>query len=206
MSESNVFDQNAEAYDSWYETHRELFLEELGAIKTLLPPGGAGLEIGVGTGRFAAALGISTGIEPSPAMTRIARKRGIEVFNATAEALPFEAESFDTILMVTTFCFVDDIHVALEEVRRVLKNGGSFVAGIIDRASEWGSRYLETKKANPFYEGARFYSAEEVISLLKQHGFESLQTQQTLFADGQKGLREGYGRDGFVAMRGVVRK
>jgi hypothetical protein len=48
-------------------------------VRSLLPAGGYGVEIGVGTGRFAVSLGIAVGVEPSPAMAELARRRGIEV-------------------------------------------------------------------------------------------------------------------------------
>jgi ubiquinone/menaquinone biosynthesis C-methylase UbiE len=59
------------------------------------------VEIGVGTGRFASALGVPLGVEPSESMRRIARKRGIEVISGKAEALPFRDGCLDYVLMVT---------------------------------------------------------------------------------------------------------
>ncbi len=38
---------------------------------------------------------------------RIARKRGIKVVEGMTEDLPFEDESFNFVLMVTTICFLD---------------------------------------------------------------------------------------------------
>ncbi len=64
--------------------------------------------MGVGTGRFALPPGITVGVEPALAMTSIARKRGIEVYEARAEELPFDNESFDFVVMVTTICFLRD--------------------------------------------------------------------------------------------------
>jgi hypothetical protein len=52
----------------------------------MLPEGGTGIEIGVGTGRFAAPLGIKVGVEPARAMGEIARReRGIEVVAGVLE-------------------------------------------------------------------------------------------------------------------------
>ena len=61
-------------------------------------PGERVLEVGVGTGRFASRLGVKVGVEPAKAMADMARKRGIEVYEARAEELPFDDESFDTPL------------------------------------------------------------------------------------------------------------
>jgi hypothetical protein len=55
-----------------------------------LPKSGTGVEIGVGTGRFAEPLGIRVGVEPSKAMRQVAQKRGIEVIDGVAQVLPFD--------------------------------------------------------------------------------------------------------------------
>ena len=68
MAKIKVFDKNAEAYDAWFEEHEAYYQLELEAIRQLMPKIGKGVEIGVGTGRFAKPLGIEMGIEPSSAM------------------------------------------------------------------------------------------------------------------------------------------
>ena len=57
------------------------------------------LDVGVGTGRFAHALGIPVGVDPSPNMLALAAARGIVTHEARAEALPFAPESFDSVPM-----------------------------------------------------------------------------------------------------------
>ncbi len=79
-------------------------------MKKIVPTSGTSLEVGVGSGRFAAAFGIKFGFDPSQAMLDIAKSRGIEVFNGVAESLPFEDDYFDFVLTVATLCFVDDCH------------------------------------------------------------------------------------------------
>jgi len=54
----SIFDRYYKKYDTWYEKNKFAYLSELGAIKKVLPKVGKGLEIGVGTGRFAAPLNI----------------------------------------------------------------------------------------------------------------------------------------------------
>jgi SAM-dependent methyltransferase len=96
----DVFEKSAQEYDDWFDRNRPVYQSELLAIKAFLPRAGRGLEIGVGTGRFAAPLGMEVGVEPARAMAEIARNRGIKVCQAYAEELPFGKGLFDFVLMV----------------------------------------------------------------------------------------------------------
>jgi ubiquinone/menaquinone biosynthesis C-methylase UbiE len=93
------------------------------------------LEIGVGTGHnFAHYPHVDelAGVEPSEPMLQRARKRAAEtgravsLVNAPAEQLPFENESFDTVVTMAVLCTVDDPERSLREIRRVLRSGGRF--------------------------------------------------------------------------------
>jgi hypothetical protein len=62
----DIFEKYAEDYDRWFDEHREEYLSELARIRRLLPaPGPRSIEMGVGSGRFAASLGVTLGVEPS---------------------------------------------------------------------------------------------------------------------------------------------
>ena len=124
-----VFEQHAQEYDAWFEVHACAYESEVLAVRSLLPRVGTGLEVGVGTGRFALPLGITVGVEPTHAMASIARQRGIEVYESSAEELPFANESFDFVVMVTTICFLPHPIQALQEVRRVLTPRGHIIMG-----------------------------------------------------------------------------
>lgn len=158
-------------------------------------------------GRFAAALGLRVGVEPSPAMAAVARQRGIEVIPAVAESLPFAAARFDFALMVVTLCFVDDVPRSLQEAYRVLKPGGAFLVGFIDRPSRLGRRYQSRQADSVFYREAHFYSVAEVVAGMEQVGFKDLSAVQTLFEDKGFGdaaepVRPGFGQGAFVVLRG----
>ena len=167
-------------YDDWFERHRAAYLSELLAVRALLPLEGRGLEIGVGTGRFAGPLGVDFGIDPAAEMLGYARARGVRVVRAVAEVLPFAPAVFDYALIVTTICFVDDPHAMLREIARVLRPGGKVVIGLIDRESPLGQDYVAHQAENVFYREATFYSAVEVGALLKETGFTHLVWVQTL--------------------------
>ena len=68
-----IFEESAREYDAWFDRHRLVYESELRALKRFMGSGGIGLEIGVGTGRFAVPLGIEVGVEPAAAMADLAR-------------------------------------------------------------------------------------------------------------------------------------
>jgi len=202
---TTIFAAAAQEYDEWFDRHEIAYGSELAAIRNFLPKQGKGLEIGVGTGRFAAPLGIKVGVEPARAMAEMARKRGITVYEAYAEALPFQDAVFDFILMVTVLCFLKDPVAALEEATRVLKPQGRLLIGIIDRDSPLGQIYEAKKAQSKFYREARFYSATQVMGWLARLGYEKIQSCRTLFQILQaitaaEPVRENHGQGGFVVI------
>ena len=137
MRDINIrtFEQLVQEYDAWFEERPYAYQWEVMAVRSLLPRSSRKLEVGVGTGRFAVPLDITVGVEPSHAMASIARQRGIEVYEASAEELPFDNESFDFVVMVTTICLVALPIQALQEVRRVLTPRGHIIIGIMIRTA-----------------------------------------------------------------------
>jgi len=206
MSLTAPFESEHQHYDLWFERHTAAYHSELLAVRALLPWRGLGLSIGVGSGRFAAPLGVQFGLDPVSAMLDYAMKRGIIAVQGTAEALPFRNGSFDYILSITTICFVDDVIAMLYEAKRVLKQGGILVLGFIDRETKLGERYLRHQADNVFYREATFYSAAEVERLLSETGFIEPCWVQTLFSSLEEthqveALRTGYGQGAFVVVR-----
>jgi SAM-dependent methyltransferase len=194
-------------YDDWFVRHQAAYLSELLAVRSLLPYQGNGLEIGVGTGRFAAPLGVTFGIDPAIPTLIYARERGVRVASGIAEALPFADAQFGYALLVTTICFVSNIETTLTEARRVLRPSGCLVIGFIDRESVLGREYLEHQAENVFYRKATFYSAAEVDALLERTGFKERTWLQTLSKPLAQikciePVKVGTGQGAFVVVRG----
>lgn len=139
-SSVTAFEQNPQHYDEWFDRHIISYQSELLAIKQAIPKNKKGIEIGVGTGRFAQPLNIEFGVEPSESMARLAEQRGVKVYKAFAENLPIEKETFDFALVVTTVCFLSDIPKAFQEAHRILKSDGEIILAIIDKNSELGKK------------------------------------------------------------------
>jgi SAM-dependent methyltransferase len=91
------------------------------------------LEVGGGPGevseRMVRELGADVRyVDMSPRMVELARARGIDADVGDVRALPFEDESFDTVVAAWMLYHVPDLDRGLGELARVLEPGGRLVA------------------------------------------------------------------------------
>jgi SAM-dependent methyltransferase len=183
-SKIQVFDSLASDYDAWFEKEgRLIFASEVEALRQALPllpkPW---IEVGVGSGRFAQALGTDIGLDPSSKLLEIAKYRGVSVFSGRSEGMPFKDGVFGTIFFIVTLCFVDSPSRALGEAARLLRSGGKVVLGMVLRDSPWGQLYCgEKQRGHLFYRHATFYDYDEVDMFLRQIGFSIEKVISTLF-------------------------
>jgi SAM-dependent methyltransferase len=183
-AEWSPFNDLALEYDAWFDKEGSLiFFIEVQAFKGLLPsllkPW---LEIGVGSGRFAQALGIEAGIEPSIKLIEMARRRGINAFLGRGEEELFDEESLGTVFLIVTLCFLDSPLEVLKEANRILIPGGKLVLGLVLKESPWGQFYQRKKaEGHRFYKYATFYRCDEVVRLLTRAGFLTEKIVSTLF-------------------------
>jgi SAM-dependent methyltransferase len=202
-TEWSPFNDLAPEYDAWFDKEGSLiFFIEVEAFKSLLPflprPW---LEIGVGSGRFAQALGIETGVDPSIKLLEMARRRGVTAFLGQGQQEIFDKESFGTVFLVVTLCFLNSPLEVLKEASRILSPNGKIVLGLVLKESPWGQFY-QAKKAegHRFYRYATFYSCDEVVRLMVEAGFVTERVISTLFqkpgeVHSTEEPREGYSPD-----------
>lgn len=89
------------------------------------------------------------GVEPNPYMhpylEREAKQHGlsnIELNQGTAEKLPVEDESIDTVVSTHVLCSVTDLDRSLQEIQRILKPGGNFIfiEHVAEKCDTWTRR------------------------------------------------------------------
>jgi len=148
------------------------------------------LEIGIGTGLN---LGFYDpekvdhvwGLDPSAAMWKLADTAGVkfdvEFLQASAERIPLDDGSADTILVTYTLCSVTDVVEALIDMRRVLKPGGELVfcehgAALDENVRKWQDRL------NPYWSklAGGCNLNRSMPTLLAQGGFK-VRTMDTMF-------------------------
>lgn len=210
MTQIEIFDQNVEQYEQWFEDYSEVYESEIIAIREQLrklPENIRGTEIGLGTGRFSEPLGIKEGVEPSIPMLEKAIDRGIEVIEGVAEQLPYGGLQFDFVLIVT-ICHLKDVARAFKEANRVLKAGGSIIIGFLDKDQSIAKEYIENRSRSTFYTKASFYSVDRIEKMLEVAGIKNAEFNQTLFGNLDEIKKtqipkEGYGEGSFVVVRAI---
>lgn len=124
-------------YDRAFEAAEDAGLREM-RRELLKQARGRVLEVGAGTGLNLElypreGLDRLTATEPDPHMFQQLRQRaakvcaGAELVQGGAEDLPFEDDSFDTVVVTLVLCTVPDQPAALKEISRVLAPGGQLL-------------------------------------------------------------------------------
>jgi ubiquinone/menaquinone biosynthesis C-methylase UbiE len=169
-----VFDEFACDYDRWFDDHDEIYQEQVRLVRDAVPHAGRGLEVGVGSGRFAVPLGISSGIDPSLKLIEMAKKRGVEVVQGEGEYLPYRSETFRYVLMMTVICFLKNPPGVVQETFRVLVKGGDLILGFIEKNGEIATHFRHEKIKGRFLRFARFLTVGEVARFVEDAGFSEV--------------------------------
>ncbi len=120
----------------WFVARRQLALRLFN-----LRDEGEILDVGCGTGALLAALPAdrSIGLDFSEEALVHCAKRGLKnTVHADAQSMPFQSERFSTIVSLDTLEHVPDDRVALREMARVLRPGGTLVLNVPAFRWLWG--------------------------------------------------------------------
>lgn len=155
------------------------------------------LEIGIGSGLnipFYDAKKVEHlwGLDPSAEMWAIAQKTAekhhldAEFIQSSAESIPLENNSADTVLMTFTMCTIPDVHQALDEVKRVLKPNGRLIFCEHGKAPDKSVERWQNR-INPIWRALAggCNLNRPIDTLLEQSGF-TLTDIQTMYLPGWK--------------------
>ena len=178
-----LFDEWPEAYDRWFTTPIGSLAKEYETqlILDLLKPekGEVILDAGCGTGIFTLdvlSLGSKViGLDRSLPMLIQARKKlkdfPFQILLADMLNLPFRKSSFDKVISITALEFIEDAKVAVRELFRVTRNGGTVVVATLNSLSPWASkRIAEAKERRSIFEKAIFRSPDDLCLLAPAKG------------------------------------
>jgi ubiquinone/menaquinone biosynthesis C-methylase UbiE len=148
------------------------------------------LELGYGHGRTLVDAATRapgarlSGLDVAPAAARVAARRcraliaagRVDLRAGDGAALPWEASTFDAAFSVHTLYFWPDPAQQLRELRRVLRGGGRLVLGFRERSDEAIAQFPP-----PAY---RFYSADEVATLISAADFSDIDIRASALGPG----------------------
>jgi ubiquinone/menaquinone biosynthesis C-methylase UbiE len=192
------YDTTADEYDAHYDCHRgrNYHSHISGRVMDALPRGGRLLDIGCGTGLFAAKYredgGTAVGLDISRRMTQQARRRcpGGDFSVGTADKLPFRADSFDAISSLLAFTYLKHPEGMLSEAYRVLRPGGAIAICTLGKkliTSGIPALYHISEKIHVKHPvmknfGEHYYGEREMRALFSDAGFEEIEITWCSFA------------------------
>ena len=181
-------------FDRWagtYDRTRGVSVSVLRPVLDALGPadGRALLDIGGGTGNFAAAFidaGFRTTLcDVSPAMAARAGAKDIAAAAASAEHLPFRDAAFDCAVSINVVRHLRDRVAAYREARRVLR-GGPLVIKVSTEETQrgdWVVEYLPSLLARQ----PRYQPEAEVVDELGRAGFGPVEVRRFVYEDSDDG-------------------
>jgi ubiquinone/menaquinone biosynthesis C-methylase UbiE len=181
-------------FDRWagtYDRTRGISLSVLRPILVALGPsaGRALLDIGGGTGNFAAAFidaGFRTTLcDVSVEMAARAGAKGIGAMAASAEHLPFRDRSFDCAVSINVARHIADRLAAYREALRVLR-AGPFVVKVSTEETQrgdWVVEYFPTLLERQ----PRYQPEAEIVDELRGAGFAAVEVRRFVYEDSADG-------------------
>jgi SAM-dependent methyltransferase len=181
-----AYDAIAESRSEWLEKSSYYAREVKRVLSGLVVPGHRVLEVGCGLGDLLASVRPATGvgIDISPRMIGIAKDRhpALEFLVADVERDAFDFEPFDYVILSDVLTSLDDVQVALERIRPLLKPDGKLVCTyynflwepVLDLATRIGQR-------TPWPD-QNWLSQRDVANLVKLAGFELIRQGTDILA------------------------
>ena len=159
--------------------------QELSTYRSRVVPAAEGrvLEIGIGSGLnlpyYSHKVERLVGLDPSPKLLSMVRRNlksnssSVELIEGSAEAIPLENNSVDTVITTWTLCSIPDAERALREMHRVLRSAGRLLFVEHGRAPEpnvswWQDRLTPAWKRI----GGGWHLTRAVQMLIEDAGFQ----------------------------------
>jgi ubiquinone/menaquinone biosynthesis C-methylase UbiE len=171
-------------------------------MKVIPQAEGKVLEVGIGTGLNMpfydrSRVKLIVGVDPGLRMHRLARKRSvqagleIELIGLSAERIPVEDASFDTVVCTYTLCSIPDPMAALKEMRRAMKPGGKLLFSEHGKSPDANVLKWQTR-LQPYWRqvAGGCMLDRDIPALLEEAGFQP--DVQSLYLPGPKILSYHY--------------
>lgn len=176
----------------------------LGQREKIVPrASGEVLEVGIGTGRNLpyydpGKVARLSGLDPGAEMHAKARRRSseaglpVELLTLSAEAIPADDASFDTVVITFTLCSIPEPAAALCEMRRVLRPGGRLLFCEHGLAPDAGVARWQ-RRLTPVWRrvAGNCHMDRDIPALLTQSGME-LETLEQAYIRGPRVLSYNY--------------
>lgn len=156
-----------------------------------VPSQGNCLDVGCGGGANVKRLlqrtsGNATGVDYSPTAVSVSKRKNRKaikaerctILEADVSSLPFLDQSFDFISAFETIYFWPSLPTAFKEIRRVIKDGGTFM--IVNEAA---GRKEESHKSEAIIQGMKIHSPEEIKDVLLSSGFHEVDIKEDTAKD-----------------------
>ena len=158
-------------YHRWLDDRSAGLISEYGRGRDIL-------EVGCGTGlildRVTQFSKSTIGLDLSPGMLEVAKRRGLDVVEGSARALPFQDNSFDVIYSFKVLAHIPDLAQVFDEMARVVRPGGHLILEFYNRHSlRWWVRRVrpagrigQQRTEKDVY--TRFHTLSELQSLIPE--------------------------------------
>jgi len=158
---------------------------DLAAYRSRVVPSADGrvLEIGIGSGLnlpfYSRNVKDLIGLDPSPKLLSMVRQNlppdtpSPELIEGSAEAIPLENHSIDTVVTTWTLCSIPDAALAVREMRRVLRPTGRLLFIEHGRADEPKVRWWQDRLTPAWKRiGGGCHLNRPIQGLIEDGGFE----------------------------------